>query len=59
MIAGENKNLLLNVNGRIVPASDDKVKPYGTRVSSSSPTNRDIDSVLEWIIVQHQPIWAY
>ena len=52
-MAGDNKNLLLNVNERIVPASVDKVKLYKSKPASNSTTpspSEKLDSLLDRII---------
>ena len=55
VMAGDNNNLLLNVNGRIVPASVDKVKPYKSKPASNSTSpspspSEKLDSLLHRII---------
>ncbi len=52
MMAGDNNNVLLNVDGRIVPASVGKVKPYLTssRSDEQSSSLRILDSVLDKLI---------
>ncbi len=51
-IAGDNKILLLNIDGRIIPASIDKVKIYQEMAQNSesakvthTPTRRNMDSI--------------
>ena len=52
VMAGDNENVLLNMNGRIVPASVDKVKPYQTSPTSNEQRSslRRMDSVLDKLI---------
>ena len=52
VMAGDNKNLLLNINGRIAPASVDKVKVLRKTTSSNTgPTfSNSMDSVIDQAI---------
>lgn len=49
---GDNKKLLLNINGRIVTASVDKVKPYkaGKSSSTNQSSSMGMDSILYRVI---------
>lgn len=57
VIGGDNNNMLLNINGHIVPASVDKIKTYSATKShdlppsSSNNSNRkEVDSLLDCLI---------
>ncbi len=52
VMEGDNKNMLLNITGRIVPASVDEVEPSQTSPKSNKQSSslRRIDSVLDKLI---------
>ena len=48
VMAGDNENLLLNIDGRVVPASVEKVKPYRAKAFPrfNNPSSTSLDQVL-------------